>query len=111
MDIEDLVEMARRHWTEWLPEKTAALEAEGIFEQEIQAAAAMAHAEIAQMLRLGYREDEAAEEPLQTYILLKPEPNAGLSDELIQELEEREAEYQAMMRRKAEIDAQYDAMD
>ncbi|MBL8494433.1 MAG: hypothetical protein JNM37_09245 [Rhodocyclaceae bacterium] len=111
MDIEELEQMACQHWREWLPEKTAELVAEGIFEQEVRAAAAMAHAEIAAMLRLGYREDEAAEEPLQTYILLTPEPNAGLSDELLQEIEEREAEYAEMMRGQAKIDAKYDAMD
>ena len=44
MDIEELEQMARQHWREWLPEKTAELVAEGIFEQEVRAAAAMAHA-------------------------------------------------------------------
>lgn len=97
MDRAILSELARKHWTEWLPKKVAELEAEGRLNEATQAAASAAQKEIAGLMtNHGFREHEAAEVGLQNHILLAPEPPPA-DDWQEQELAEMEREYQRRM--------------
>lgn len=92
MSAQELASKARKHWAEWLPERTAELKAAGIFGSETMAVAQMAQERIDQLMATGYREHEAEEVALKEYILLPPE-----KEEPNREAEAREAEYQRMM--------------
>lgn len=95
MSVENLKMLARQHWQEWLPEKVKELKAEGRLNEELQAAATLAQDEIETLMKKGYSIDEAKEVALPQFILLRPEsPDAGLSQEQIEELAEKEREYQ-----------------
>lgn len=100
MSYHDLAKRARKHWAEWLPEKTAELKAQGTFSAATQAAAVMAEEEIDRLMSMGYQAHEAQEVALKMFILLDPEPQE--EDEQDRELAEREAEYQKMMREPPE---------
>lgn len=76
MSYED---MARRHWTKYLPEKTAALKKAGIFEEVITEEAESARKEIAIIVSDGAPLFAAEEIVLPEYILLPPED--GYRDE------------------------------
>lgn len=89
---------ARRHWKEFLPEMTADLKAEGMWEQKLRSSAFAAQSEIKNLMAQGYQEHEAEEVVLPQLILLKPEPGADSPDWEQDELAKKEAEYQAMMR-------------
>jgi len=89
--------LARKHWAKWLPEKMAELKREGRLNEELQAAANLAQDEIERLMRAGYSVHEAREVALPQYILLKPEGD-GLEDWEREELAEKEAAYQRMMR-------------
>jgi hypothetical protein len=91
MSTEALAAKARKHWAEWLPEKTAALKAEGKFGEATMVAARQAEGEIRNLMAQGYQRHEAEEVILPQLILLKPEPGA---DELADEEAELEAEFQ-----------------
>ena len=94
MDRTTLAIKARKHWEEWLPEKTQELKEAGEFNQAIQMAALRAQQEIADLMAQGYQEHEAEEVVLPQFILLKPEER---EDEQALELAEKEREYQEMM--------------
>ena len=68
MSAEDLASKARKHWAEWLPERTAELKAAGTFGAEAMAAAQMAQQEIDRLIASGYQEHEAEEVVLQQFI-------------------------------------------
>jgi hypothetical protein len=95
MDRTTLAIKARKHWEEWLPEKTRELKAAGEFNQAIQTAARQAQQEIADLMAQRYQEHEAEEVALPQFILLKPEP---VDDWESEELAEMERKYQEMMR-------------
>lgn len=86
---------AKRHWAEYLPEKTAELKAAGQWELATQAAALEAEREIDSLMALGYQLHEAEEVALAQFILLPAEENA--EEEEDEELAELEREYQEMM--------------
>lgn len=94
MSVQELKALARKHWMEWLPKKVAALKAEKRLEEELHGAARLAQAEIEALMQRGYQEHEAREVALPMFVLLKPEADAGLSDEDREELAELEREYQ-----------------
>jgi len=102
MDRATLAMMARKHWAEWLPQKTEDLKESGSLNEEIQAAAAAAQKWIQELMASGYQEHEAAEMALARYILLKPEESED--DWESRELAEMEAEYQEMMREPEDPD-------
>ena len=93
MSVQSLAAKARRHWEQWLPERSRRLKEAGRFTLESQKAAEQAQREINQLRQAGYPDWAAEEIVLPQYILLPPEapdPN----DELEQELAEKEAYYQ-----------------
>ncbi|WP_136797076.1 hypothetical protein [Desulfosediminicola ganghwensis] len=71
--IPQLRNLALRHWKEWRPKETAALQEAGRLRYDAQKAAERAHREIQQLLRAGYQNHEAEEVVLREYILLEPE--------------------------------------
>ena len=94
MSIPEL-DLARKHWEKWLPEKVRDLRAEGKLDEALHGAASLAQAEIDHLMRYqGYQEHEAREVALPLFILLEPESDAGLEDWEREELAEKEREYQ-----------------
>lgn len=73
MSIEVLATRAMRHWTEFLPQKTADLKEAGTFEFRARQAAERATKEIQLLMQHGLSENEAEEMVLPEYILLPPE--------------------------------------
>ena len=93
MSVLALKAQARKHWSEFLPNKVAELKNEGRLNEELHAAACLAQAEIEHLMKQGYPEYAAREVALPLFILLKPElPDEP--DEQDEELAEREREYQ-----------------
>lgn len=93
MSVQDLKALARKHWTQYLPEKVRALKAEGKLDEALQGAASLAQAEIEHLMQARhYQEHEAKEVVLPKFILLPPEE--AEPDEQDQELAEKEREYQ-----------------
>ena len=71
------------------------LKAEGRLNEELQAAANLAQDEIETLMKKRYSIDEAKEVASPLFILLAPEnPDAGLTPEQVEELAEKEREYQ-----------------
>lgn len=95
--LHTLESKARKHWNEFLPSMVGRLKAEGQYEERLRRVALAAQQEIRELTRSGYREHEAEEVVLPQLILLKPEAGAGPAWER-DELAEKEARYQAMMR-------------
>lgn len=87
-----LASQARKHWAEWLPERTKELKEAGIFLTETLKAAEAAHRELRNLMNQGYQFHEAEEVVLPKYILLPPEEDPD--DEEAIELAEMEREYQ-----------------
>jgi hypothetical protein len=81
MDRTIIAHIARKHWSRWLPEKTAQLKAERQFGKATQIAALQAQKMIRELMDQGYQENEAAEVALPLYILLQPEPDANEYDD------------------------------
>lgn len=81
----------------------AVLKAEGQYEVRLRRVALAAQQEIRELTQSGYRKHEAEEVVLPKLILLKPEADAGPAWER-DELAEKEAQYQAMMRPMANED-------
>lgn len=99
--IEELKAKAADHWQEWLPAKWANLVAEDRVDLELTRAATQAEREIREWMDRGARLDEAEEMVLPRTILLAPEPGvSGLGEEIDEELRQREADYQEMIRRE-----------
>lgn len=92
------VSMARKHWTEWLPQKTAALKASGELEAALQMAANQCRSEVDGLRAQGFQQHEAEEVALPQFILLKPEPEASTTPAQRKELAAKEAEFQRTMR-------------
>lgn len=92
-----LAPTVRKYWTEFLPEKVKELEKERALQASIVAKAR----EIADRIRLlvaegGYQEHEAQESALAELLYAeKPEANAGVPKEQVDEIAEMEREYQA----------------
>jgi len=93
MSVQQMASKARKHWTKWLPKKTAALKAEGIFSEATNGAAVAAQREIERLMEQGYRPHEAEEVALKAHVLLDPEPGADLEDWERKELGAKEAAY------------------
>ncbi len=89
MSIMELESKARRHWKEYLPKKVAELRAENKLEEALRFAAVQAQEEISALMASGFKEHEARESALASFILLTPEPEPD------EELEALEAEHQA----------------
>ena len=106
LSVASLVAKARRHWTEWLPEKVKALKAAGELESELQAVAKMAMQRARELMEQGYRAHEAEEVVLAEYILLAPEPGAELADWEVEENARLEKEYREQMRPYLGLDEQ-----
>ena len=99
--IEELKAKAAEHWETWLPEMWADLIAENRLDQALTQAAMQAEREIREWMDRGARLDEAEEMVLPKTILLTPEPGvSGLGEEIDEELRQREADYQEMIRRE-----------
>ena len=96
MDRLTLASKARKHWTTWLPRKTAELKAEGAFEEAVQGAALAASRMIQDLQSQGYQEHEAEEVALRQFVLLPPEPPSE-DDWETQDLAQKEAEYQSQV--------------
>lgn len=89
---------ARKHWTEWLPEKVAALKAAGELDAALQVAANAARARVDELMAQGYQLHEAEEVALPEFVLLKPEPKARETPEQRAELAAREKAHRKLMR-------------
>lgn len=89
---------ARKHWTEWLPEKVAALKAAGELDAALQVAANAARARVDELMAQGYQLHEAEEVALPEFVLLKPEPKARETPEQRAELAAREKTHRKLMR-------------
>jgi hypothetical protein len=99
--IEELKAKAAEHWETWLPGMWADLIAEDRLDQALTQAAMQAEREIREWMDRGARLDEAEEMVLPRIILLTPEPGvSGLDEEIDEELLQREADYQEMIRRE-----------
>jgi hypothetical protein len=77
MERKALIIKARKHWEEWLPEKTQGLKEAGEFKAATRVAAMRAQAEIADLTARGYQKHKAEEVVLPKHILLEPEPLPG----------------------------------
>jgi hypothetical protein len=65
--------LARKHWTKYLPNLTAALKKNGTFDTEIKMAADQAREELAILVSRGAQLEATKEIVLKEYILLPPE--------------------------------------
>ena len=93
MNQQTLVSKIRKHWTEYLPQKTAELKAAGEWDEAVQGAALAASRVIQDLMNQGYQAHEAEEVALQQYVLLPPESPTE-DDWETQELAQMEADYQ-----------------
>ncbi|MCK0510169.1 hypothetical protein [Aromatoleum buckelii] len=66
--------MARKHWTEWLPNKVAELKEEGQWEISLQIAGKQAFEMVLELMQQGFQQHEAEEVALKEFVLLPPEP-------------------------------------
>ena len=75
--------MARKHWSQWLPERVKSLKEAGELESTLQTAAVNAQNLVLELMEQGYRAHEAEEVALSEFILLKPETveDYGIPDE------------------------------
>ena len=64
---------ARKHWSQWLPERVKSLKEAGELESTLQTAAVNAQNRGLELMEQGYRAHEAEEVALSEFILLKPE--------------------------------------
>jgi hypothetical protein len=92
MSIPELMTLARKHWTKYLPKKVQELRESGELNEAIFGAASLAQAEIDHLMKAGYQEHEAREVALPQFVLL-PEERKDEDDELERERAELEAEY------------------
>lgn len=65
--------MARKHWSQWLPERVKELKEIGQLEQTLLVAGTNAQRRVLELMGQGYKAHEAEEVALSEYILLKPE--------------------------------------
>jgi len=90
--------MARKHWAQWLPKKTAELKADGELDQALQTAGRAAFERVLELMQQGYQAHEAEEVALKEFVLLQPELDADEDDWEAKELRELEREYRRQMR-------------
>lgn len=93
MNQQTLTSKIRKHWSQYLPQKTAALKAAGEWNEAVQGAALAASRMIQDLQSQGYQAHEAEEAALQQYVLLPPEPESADDLESL-ELAQMEAQYQ-----------------
>ena len=89
---------ARKHWTEWLPQKVATLKAEGELDAALQTAANATRARVDELMGQGYRLHEAEEVALTEFVLLKPELKARETPEQRAELAAKERAHRKLTR-------------
>ncbi|MNE80842.1 hypothetical protein D3C80_1774500 [compost metagenome] len=111
MSAERYAAMARKHWSKWLPEKTAELKADGDWESTLRVRGQWAAERVQELMQQGYPQFAAEEVALSEFILLKPEPEAELEPWERRELAQLEREYQQQMRREAQIDREWEEED
>lgn len=78
MSAQRYASMARKHWSKWLPRRTAELKAEGQWEIALQTVGKQAFEQVLELMQQGFQQHEAEEVALHDLILLKPEPEAEL---------------------------------
>ena len=93
MNQQTLISKIRKHWTEFLPEKTAELKAAGAWDEAVNGAALAANRMIQDLMSQGYQAHEAEEVALHQYVLLPPE-SPEEDDWEAKELAQMEADYQ-----------------
>ena len=107
MNVQQLEQMARAHWMAWRPEECQEMEAEGILDSNLRAAAVAAKETIDDLIQQGYQMHEAEEVALKTYILKEPEGD-GLEDWEREELAEKERRFWEIEAAVAEINEEHD---
>lgn len=65
--------MARKHWTEWLPEKVKDLKETDSLDSTLMVAGTNAQNRVLELMAQGHKAHEAEEVALQEYVLLRPE--------------------------------------
>lgn len=65
--------MARKHWSQWLPERVKELKEAGELEPTLLVAGTNAQRRVLELMQQGYKAHEAEEVALSEFILLKPE--------------------------------------
>ncbi|MCY1277008.1 hypothetical protein D9M68_378440 [compost metagenome] len=93
MSAERYASLCRKHWSKWLPKKTAELKAAGDWESTLRVRGKWAAERVLELMQQGFRQHEAEEVALHELILLKPEPQAALEPWEREELAKLEAEY------------------
>lgn len=93
MSAERYAAMARKHWSKWLPERTAELKADGDWESTLRVRGQWAAERVVELMQQGYPQFAAEEVALSEFILLKPEPKANLESWERKELAQLEREY------------------
>ncbi len=107
MNVQQLEQKARDHWRIWRPEEYREMEAEGILDSNLRAAAVAAKEAIDDLIQQGYQMHEAEEVALKTYILKEPEGD-GLEDWEREELAEKERRFWEVEAAVAKINEEYD---
>ena len=65
--------MARKHWSQWLPERVKELKETDSLEPTLLVAGTSAQRRVLELMQQGYKAHEAEEVALSEFILLKPE--------------------------------------
>ena len=65
--------MARKHWSQWLPERVKELKETDSLEPTLLVAGTNAQRRVLELMQQGYKAHEAEEVALSEFILLKPE--------------------------------------
>jgi hypothetical protein len=95
MSSQEYLSLIRKHWPTYLPDKVAALKAQGRLQEAMEGAARLAQSEQEDLEKnQGYREHEAREVALAHHVYLEPEPGAGQPAWERKELDDLESQYQ-----------------
>lgn len=73
MNLQNWVELGRRHWKEHLPKRFEALKKAGTLDAALQEAASLTYSEVSRLEDAGMQPDEAWQTVRETYLLLPPE--------------------------------------
>lgn len=73
MNLQNWVDLARRHWKEHLPQRYQALKKAGTLDASLQEAALLTYSEVSRLEDAGMQPDEAWQMVRETYLLLPPE--------------------------------------
>lgn len=93
----NILEMARRHWTQFLPQKVEKLREQGMLEASLMIATRNVNERLQELREQRYRTHEAQEVARAEFIMLLPEPTDEDDWEAV-ELAELEANNLEMMR-------------